>query len=126
MDTYVRFIVFNSIFNIGPTNTWNIERSIIKSKKKKTSKLCLICSHLQSYHKLQNITNHQLTAAHAKILGTSVKLNMPKTVLIVVFGIERTKLILEGRRVLPTKTLSYGFTFEYGEIEKALKHLLCY
>lgn len=61
---------------------------------------------------------------HAKILKKPIK-KIPRILLKTMYGKERTQLILEGRQVFPTRTLSYGFTFEYCEIEKALRHLSC-
>jgi len=41
-----------------------------------------------------------------------------------VYGEERTNLILEGRQVLPSRTLNCGFKFKFCEIEDALKNVL--
>lgn len=55
---------------------------------------------------------------------SSMKLNIPRTLLKSIFGEERTKLLLEGRKVLPTRTLNCGFKFQYCEIEDALRNIL--
>lgn len=60
---------------------------------------------------------------YAKILKRPTK-NISKILLKAIYGKERTQILLEGRQVSPTRTLSYGFTFEYCDIEKALRHLL--
>lgn len=60
------------------------------------------------------------------MLKRSTKLNINETILKTIYGKERSKLLLEGKQVLPTRTLMCGFQFEYCEIEKALKHLLCH
>jgi len=61
---------------------------------------------------------------YAQIMKKSIY-HIPKTALMTIYGKERTKLILEGRKVLPKRTINYGFKFEYCEVEKALKHLMC-
>lgn len=61
---------------------------------------------------------------YAKMLKRSANFNVSKSVLMKIYGTERSKLILEGRHVIPKRTLNYGFQFKYWEIEKALKHLL--
>lgn len=53
-----------------------------------------------------------------------VMLSIPRMLLKTAFGEERTKLILEGRKVSPTRTLNCGFKFQYCEITDALKNLL--
>lgn len=53
-----------------------------------------------------------------------VMLNIPRTLLKIVFGEERTKLMLGGRKVLPIRTLNYGFEYQYCDINDALKNLL--
>jgi len=53
-----------------------------------------------------------------------VMLNIPRMLLKTIFGEERTKLILEGRKVLPIRTLNYGFKYQYCEIKDALKNVL--
>lgn len=54
-----------------------------------------------------------------------VMLNIPKMLLNTVFGEERTKLMVEGRKVLPIRTLNSGFKFQYCEINDALRNVLC-
>jgi len=51
-------------------------------------------------------------------------LNIPRALLKIAFGEERTQLILEGRKVLPIRTLNYGFKYQYCEISDALKNIL--
>lgn len=51
-------------------------------------------------------------------------LNISRTSLKIVFGEERTKLMLEGRKVLPIRTLNFGFEYQYCDINKALKNVL--
>jgi len=53
-----------------------------------------------------------------------MKLNTSRTLIKSIFGEERTKLLLEGRKVLPTRTLNCGFKFQYSEIEDALSNIL--
>jgi len=54
----------------------------------------------------------------------SMKLNTSRTLINSIFGEERSNLLLEGRRVLPTRTLDCGFKFQYCEIEDALRSIL--
>lgn len=51
-------------------------------------------------------------------------LNIPTMLLKIAFGEERTKLMLEGRKVLPRRTLNCGFKFQHCEIRDALKNVL--
>lgn len=54
-----------------------------------------------------------------------VMLNIPTMLLNTIFGEERTKLMVEGRKVLPIRTLNCGFKFQYCEINDALRNVLC-
>lgn len=63
---------------------------------------------------------------YTQILRRPVKLKNSESLLKIIFGKERTTLLLEGRQVLPTKTVDSGFQFQYCEIQDALKHLLVY
>lgn len=58
------------------------------------------------------------------MLGRSWMFKIPRTILLGVYGKERSDVILKGREVTPEHTMSCGFQFEYQDIEKALKHLL--
>lgn len=58
------------------------------------------------------------------MLKRSVKFNVPQRILTAIYGNEISKLLLEGRQVIPLRTLKYGFKYEYKEIEKALYDIL--
>ncbi|XP_026811296.1 epimerase family protein SDR39U1-like, partial [Rhopalosiphum maidis] len=73
----------------------------------------------------KSITNEELITTYKQVSKkSSVMLNTPKILLKTMFGEERTKLILGGRKVLPMGTLDYGFNFQYCEIESALRNIL--
>lgn len=73
---------------------------------------------------MQFTTNGELTKIYAQMLGRSWMFKIPRTILLGVYGKERSEVILKGRKVIPEYTMACGFQFEYQEIEKALKHLL--
>ncbi|XP_025199359.1 epimerase family protein SDR39U1-like [Melanaphis sacchari] len=70
------------------------------------------------------ITNEELITIYTLMSKKpSMILNTPRILLKTIFGEERTQLILEGRKVLPTRTLESGFKFQYFEIEDALRNI---
>lgn len=69
-------------------------------------------------------TNRSLTKAIAQALNKALWLPpVPSFVLQIMFG-EMSKLLLFGSRVSPDKIKSTGFSFQYPNLKKALKHLL--
>jgi NAD dependent epimerase/dehydratase family enzyme len=57
------------------------------------------------------------------LMGRPSWLPVPDFALTTILG-EGASVVLEGQKVLPTRTQSQGFKFQYTEIEPALKNLL--
>ena len=68
-------------------------------------------------------TNQELTKALGRVLGRPTILPAPGFAIKLVMG-EMGSIVLTGQRVLPTALLGAGFTFEFSELEGALKDLL--
>lgn len=60
----------------------------------------------------------------AKTMGTSVKFHLPAFVIETMFGSERAKLLLEGHKVIPKRTLASGYQFKHPQLEEALADVL--
>jgi len=69
------------------------------------------------------ITNKQLAKAIGKILGKPSMFPVPAFIVKIVVG-EFAKYLLEGRKILPKRTLESGFKFNYNDIETALNNVL--
>jgi hypothetical protein len=69
------------------------------------------------------ITNKQLAKAIGKILGRPAVFPVPAFILKLVVG-EFAKYLLEGRKIIPKRTIESGFKFIYPDIESALKNVL--
>lgn len=69
---------------------------------------------------LQVITNREFTNAFAKALHRPAIFPVPSFLIKIVFGSERSVMMLEGQKVAPTKAVKeYGFKFLYPTIETA-------
>jgi uncharacterized protein (TIGR01777 family) len=69
------------------------------------------------------VTNAEAGKALAKVMHRPYYLPTPGFALKMAFG-EVTSVVLEGQRVIPKRLLELGFTFQFPEIEPALRDLL--
>jgi uncharacterized protein (TIGR01777 family) len=71
-------------------------------------------------------TNHEVMATLRKVLGVPIGIPLPRFALeLGAWAIRtETELILKSRWVLPKRLLDAGFTFEYPELEPALRRIL--
>lgn len=58
-----------------------------------------------------------------KILNRPFVLNIPEYLIKLIFG-EQSQMILSSQRVIPKRLLELGFTFEFENIEKALRSII--
>ncbi|MEU6577007.1 TIGR01777 family oxidoreductase [Streptomyces sp. NPDC046805] len=66
------------------------------------------------------LTNRQITAAMGRVLNRPTFLSVPEPLLRLTLG-EMAGDVLSSQRVLPTRLLESGFTFEYPGIEDAIR-----
>lgn len=69
------------------------------------------------------VTNKELAKAIGKTLGRPSIFPVPGFVLKLLIG-EFAKYLLEGRKIIPKRTLESGFKFIYNDIETALSNIL--
>ncbi len=69
------------------------------------------------------VTNAELTRALGRVLGRPALLPVPALALKVLFG-EMATVLLDGQRAVPRRLIEAGFTFEFAEVEAALRDLL--
>lgn len=67
------------------------------------------------------ITNKEFARAFGKALWRPAVIPMPRLVLNFMFSPERAKIMTEGQKVLPKRTLELGFRFKYPDIYSACK-----
>ena len=70
------------------------------------------------------VTNEEFTHALGNVLNRPTILPIPEFAIKLLFGEMGETLLLEGARVYPQKLLDANFTFDYPQLEPALKHLL--
>jgi uncharacterized protein (TIGR01777 family) len=70
------------------------------------------------------VRNSELTAVLARLLGRPALLPAPAALLRLALGEMAGGMILASGRVMPNKLLNGGFSFEYPDIESALKYEL--
>jgi len=70
------------------------------------------------------VTNAQFTRALGRVIGRPTLFTMPAPVARIVLGKMADDLILASANVLPKQLEYSGFTFEFTEIEPALRHVL--
>ncbi|XP_063236057.1 epimerase family protein SDR39U1 [Bacillus rossius redtenbacheri] len=68
----------------------------------------------------QVVTNKEFTDAFAKALWRPAFIPLPEFAVKLAFGEERAKMMTEGQKVIPKRTLEYGFKYEYPDINSAL------
>lgn len=69
------------------------------------------------------ITNAEFTKSFASACNRPAFGFVPAFYMNMVFGPERAKVILEGQKVIPKRTLEVGYTFKYPTIVEASKEL---
>ncbi len=69
------------------------------------------------------VTNAELTRALGRVLGRPALLPVPALALKVLFG-EMATVLLDGQRAVPRRLLEAGFSFEFTDVEAALRDLL--
>lgn len=70
------------------------------------------------------VTNEQFTKALGNALSRPTILPIPEFAVKLMFGEMGERLLLEGARVLPKRLEDAGYTFQFPELEPALKHVL--
>lgn len=69
------------------------------------------------------VTNREFTKAFAKEMWRLSHLPIPGFIMKAVYGKERAKIILEGQRVVPERTIESGYEYKYPDILSACKNL---
>lgn len=67
------------------------------------------------------VTNSEFTAAFAKAMWRPAFFPLPEFVVNAVYGPERGKVLLQGQKVMPKRTLESGYKFIFPEIDAACK-----
>ena len=70
------------------------------------------------------VTNERFTKEYAGALWRPAILPTPAFVVNFIFGQERGKLLLEGQKVIPKRTLELGYKFQFPEIRPALADIV--
>jgi uncharacterized protein (TIGR01777 family) len=70
------------------------------------------------------VTNREFTETLGRVLSRPVLLPMPAFAARLAFGEMANELLLASQRVEPVKLASVGHTFQFPELEGALRHLL--
>lgn len=67
------------------------------------------------------VSNREFTKELASVMRRPALLPMPRAVVKLVFGQMGEELLLGSQRVVPEKLIRSGFSFQYGDLAKALK-----
>ncbi len=67
------------------------------------------------------ITNAQFTKTFAKAMWRPAFIHVPTFALNQIFGAERAKIMTEGQKVIPERTLQSGYEYIYPDIASAAK-----
>lgn len=70
------------------------------------------------------VTNERFTKEYAGALWRLAILPTPTFVINFIFSPERGKLLLEGQKVIPKRTLELGYKFHFPEIKSALANIV--
>lgn len=70
------------------------------------------------------VTNREFTKTLGHVLGRPTIFPMPAFAARIAFGEMADEMLLGGARVAPRELIKAGFTFEYPQLEPALRHLL--
>lgn len=71
----------------------------------------------------QIVTNIQFAKAFGRALWRPALISIPEFVLNVAFSEERAKIMTEGQKVIPKRTLAYGFQYKYPDIDMACRQV---
>jgi len=69
----------------------------------------------------QVITNKEFAKSFGKALWRPAFIPMPSFALNAAFSEERAKIMTEGQKVVPKRTLELGYQFKYSDIDSAVK-----
>ncbi|KAF7996747.1 hypothetical protein HCN44_002393 [Aphidius gifuensis] len=69
----------------------------------------------------QLITNKEFTKAFGSAMWRPTIFPLPEFVLNIMFSQERAKIMTDGQKVIPKRTLEYGFEYEFPKIDMACK-----
>ncbi|XP_069701637.1 epimerase family protein SDR39U1 [Periplaneta americana] len=69
----------------------------------------------------QIVTNRQFTKSFGRALWRPTVIPIPEFALNMAFSEERAKIMTAGQKVVPKRTLSYGFEYKYPDIDSACK-----
>lgn len=72
----------------------------------------------------QVVTNESYTKEYAGALWRPAILPTPSFAVNFIFGQDRGKILLEGQKVIPKRTLEMGFKFQYPELKQALAEIV--
>lgn len=72
----------------------------------------------------QPVTNYEFTQTLGKVLGRPTWVPLPAFAARLMFGEMADALLLASTRVMPARLQDAGYTFQYPELEGALRHLL--
>lgn len=67
------------------------------------------------------VTNGEFSKAFGRALWRPVLIPLPAAVVNLLFGAERAKMMVEGQKVIPKRTLESGFRFKFTNITSACK-----
>lgn len=72
----------------------------------------------------QVITNKEFSTAFGKAMWRPAIFPLPVFVLNLAFSEERAKIMTDGQKVVPKRTLESGFQYKYPKIDSALKQIV--
>lgn len=72
----------------------------------------------------QVVTNESYTKEYAGALWRPAILPTPSFAVNFIFGQDRGKILLEGQKVIPKRTLEMGYKFQYPELKQALAEIV--
>lgn len=72
----------------------------------------------------QVVTNESYTKEYAGALWRPAIFPTPSFAINFIFGQDRGKILLEGQKVIPKRTLETGYKFHYPELKQALAEIV--
>lgn len=72
----------------------------------------------------QVVTNYEFTKALGKAMWRPTVFPLPETVINVMFGPERARMLTQGQKVHPKRVLDLGFEYEFPDLVKALRNVV--